>query len=41
MVRNYIRKSNRRSWLEDGMNVAILSVVEECMTYDTASNRSN
>jgi len=37
MVRNYIRKSNRQSWLEDDMKMAVLAVVERSLTYDAAS----
>jgi len=37
MVRNYTRKSNRQSWLEDDMKVAVLAMVERTMTYDAAS----
>lgn len=39
MVRNYIRKSNRQSWLEDDMKMAVLAVVERSLTYDAASIR--
>jgi len=39
MIRNYIRKSNRQSWLEDDMKVAVLAVVERSMTYDATSIR--
>jgi len=39
MVRNYIRKSNRQSWEEDNMKMAVLAVVERTLTYDAASIR--
>lgn len=41
MVRNYTRKSNRQSWLEDDMKVAVLAVVERTMTYDASYKKKS